>query len=695
MALLACRAAKQPLGLAALAAVERRFGQGAIMTAFGLGGVVVAVLAADALFIIQTTMVMMALAALGMAMSTGPGRPHVAASQALFISAPMALAIIMLWPWPWGLAAGLGVMVFGGACIDVSRQNFQTRTELLLVRERNRAERERMEVAVAHLNQAMAILDADLRVLIIDQRALALLGLESLDLALAPNFAELIASAPNTAATDDDRGELLSRASLLVAARQQFNAVLRLNDDRIVDLEFVPIPGGSWVTMLRDSTGERNAIAEMQQELRRCPLTGLPNQRAFDEELNRRLLEGRPVCLLIIDLDGFELVNVQFGHPVGDRMIRRIGFRLRTAEIGLFAARLGGDRFGILADIADTASAEALGNRLIDTVDTPARFAEAEVQVGAAIGYAMAPADAVKAEPLLRAANLALATAKAQRGNALCQFMPSLLNQSVRSGAAEARVRAALRAGHIDVAFQPIVELATGRVMSVKALVRWPKMNGNNIPPVELVGIAERRGLVGRLRELVIAKAAEVVASQSGAISLWLNVSPLDLRDGSIADELVAAMSKVGLPMSRLVLEVTETALMTDAKACEGTLSRLRLLGARVAMDDFGAGFSSLDRLRQLPINAVKISGTLLAGAVDDAVAANIFRLATGLGHSMNLLTIAEGVETSRDLAFVKQCGVERVQGYLLSSPVSAALLPEAIASAEAALRTALHQAAE
>lgn len=691
--LLACREARSPLTAEALPGVEARYSLGCILGAAGLGGIVLAVLAANAPMMLQTVVVMVALAALGVANGTGPGRPQVAVAQALCISVPMALAIIVVWPQPWSVAAAGGVLVYGLICVNVARRSFDTQTELLHARERSRAERARMDVAVAHLNQAVVILDQDLKVVVINQRALDLLGIAEIDPVDPPAFPELLAGAPNLAQATGNREEFLSHAALLVAARQQFNGVLRLNDDRVIDLECLPIPGGGWVSMLRDSTGERNAIAELNREMRRCPLTGLPNRRAFLEELERRLGRNEQFALLLIDLDRFKQVNDRHGQVVGDRMLTRIGFRLRTADPGLFAARLSSDEFAILADAHDADAVDALGRQLIETVDTPARFGEEEVQVGAAIGVAIAPQDAVLAEPLLRAADLALLAAKARPGNSLRRFRPELLQQSISSANDEARVRTALRAGTIEVAYQPMVDVASGRVVSVEALARWPDDGGAMLTPGSMVAIAEARGLTSRLRELVMAQAAATVAALPGNISLWVNASVLDLRSETIVDEMIEALALAGLSPKRLAVEITETALMTDEGACRTTLQRFVEIGAGVAMDDFGAGFSSLDRLRRLPINALKISGSLLTGSAGNIVAADIFRAASALGQSMGLVTVAEGVEGTAELALARSAGIQRVQGFALSAPVPAAQLPLAIARAEATARTVFNQA--
>ena len=250
-------------------------------------------------------------------------------------------------------------------------------------------------------------------------------------------------------------------------------------------------------------------------------------------------------------------------------------------------------------------------------------------------------------------------------------------------------MRSALRAGNIDVAYQPLVDLETGTVVALEALARWQPDGGEPVAPAEMARIAEARGLIGTLRRLVLEQAAAVVAGLPGPMNLWINASVHDLRQPGMVDEVLAELQVVGLPPHRLALEVTETALMTDEDACRSNIERLINLGVGVAMDDFGAGFSSLDRLRRLPINALKISGSLLSGAPGQAMAADIFRVAASLGHSMDLMLVAEGVESREELELARAAGIHRVQGFALSPPVPASQM-QAIASAEAAANTGL-----
>jgi len=686
----ACNAMRRPDPEVDLEEVEARYLLGTIIVAVGLGGIVAAVLGQNSSFFAQAVAVMVALATLGAANGTGPGRPLIALVQFPAISLPIAIALIRNWPAPWGLFAGGGVLVFGLLCISMARRAYETHTQLLMAREAQAAERQRLETAVHTLSQAITILDAETKVVAMNRSAMQLLGVGPIDPANPPSFGELLADAPNLQTAATNRAEFLGHAAMLVGMRQPFDVTMHLNDSRAVDLECKPVPGGGWVTVMRDSTGERNAIAELNREIRRCPVTGLPNRRAFMEELDQRLGKGGAFALMMVDLDGFKQVNDRYGHAMGDRVITRVGFRLRTADPGLFASRMGGDEFAILAQCDDADGALALARVLIDAVDQPARFGDAEIQVGAAVGVALSPANGLVGEDLLRAADLALLSAKSHPGSHICLFTPELKQLSARNAGVDSRVRSALRAGNIDVAYQPLIDLESGRVVALEALARWQADGGEPVAPAELVRIAEARGLIGTLRRLVLEQAAVVIAGMPQAMNLWINASVHDLRQPGMVDEVLAELQNAGLPPHHLALEVTETALMTDEDACRSNIERLISLGVGVAMDDFGAGFSSLDRLRRLPINALKISGSLLSGAPSQSAAADIFRVAASLGHSMDLMLVAEGVESREELELARAAGIHRVQGFALSPPVPASQIPDAIAAAEAAATTGL-----
>ncbi len=239
----------------------------------------------------------------------------------------------------------------------------------------------------------------------------------------------------------------------------------------------------------------------------------------------------------------------------------------------------------------------------------------------------------------------------------------------------------------IDVAYQPIVDLRTRRVSGIEALARWRDDGEERISTDLLIRTAQNKGLLIDLRRVIVAQAAAVAARQPAPVSLWLNVSALDMQGSALAPELADALATAGLPPTRLVVEITETSLMTDVSAGLESMQRLRAMGIRVAMDDFGAGFSSLDRLRRLPLDELKISGTLITGSNSDAAAASVFAAAAMLGRNMGLTVTAEGIETADDLTMALRAGIDCAQGYFFCHAVGADALPAAIASAEQVIR--------
>ena len=247
-----------------------------------------------------------------------------------------------------------------------------------------------------------------------------------------------------------------------------------------------------------------------------------------------------------------------------------------------------------------------------------------------------------------------------------------------------------MRAGAVDVAYQPIIHLGTGRVIGIEALARWRDDGKNGAGGVirtdTMVAIAEQRALIADLRRVVLRQASRVAASLDPTLSLWFNVSVLDLVTPDFVTELEDCFAAANIDPRRVVLELTETALMTNEGVSLEALAALRTKGVRVALDDFGAGFSSLERLRRLPIDELKLSGGLIAGASGDDSAASIVGAAARLGRTIKLDIVAEGIETLEDLCLVRAAGIERAQGFLFAPAVPAAQLAETITATEAAM---------
>ncbi|MFZ4689230.1 MAG: putative bifunctional diguanylate cyclase/phosphodiesterase, partial [Polymorphobacter sp.] len=604
--------------------LETQLAIGTLLVGAGIGGLSYVVLATPNRADLHFLCFGIAVATLGITNGAGASRPWIVALEAVLVTAPPIAAFMLHWDGWIASAAASGLGAYGIISWVTARNSYQVQVESIVARDEQRAERARLEAAVVQMPYALVILDRKDKVIMMNDRCAALLGYDQLTPDLSMPFAEVLSRAPSLALeTDAARQVFTRRAYALRDAGKAFDIVVRLAGDKVLDMQAEPIAGKGWVVVMRDTTGERAALAELNREARRCPLSGLPNRRAFMEELESRCrradLAAQPFVLLLVDLDSFKLINDHYGHSVGDRVISGVAIRLRTAAPDLFVARLGGDEFAILANIGDEPAARAIADALTAAVERPMGIDDNVITVGMAAGIALVPGVEPVALDLLRAADLALLTAKSAGQPNAVVFQPRLLDEAEARSNTEVRVSAAIRSGAIDVAYQPIVDMRARRVTGIEALARWRPDEQERIPTDRLVATAEAKGLSVELHRVVLGQAALVAAQQSMPLSLWLNVSALDLHNVGLADELATTLAAAGLPPTRLVVEITETSLMTDFSVGLETLTRLRASGVRIAMDDFGAGFSSLDRLRKLPLDELKISGTLISGTGNDS----------------------------------------------------------------------------
>lgn len=669
--------------------VARLYDVGVVLVAAGSGSLVFTTLASRLPARLEVLALMLAMAILGIAHVTAARRPWAGAMQVVGVVVPTVAGLLLFWRDWVGVAAAVGLLLYGGIVIVMAWTMYLRQVELATTRDSLAAERGRLATAVANIPYALVVVDSDFAPITWNRRFLDLLGIA--DMAAGGSLIDLLAAAPAVGLPDTMRRDLfVQRAHRLARSGQPFDSILRLADGRVLDLGAHPSGDGGWVVVLRDTTGERQTLAELSREARRCPLTGLPNRRAFMEVLEARHAQGRPFTLMLADLDAFKKINERYGHAIGDRVLQAVGLRLRTATDDLFVARLGGDEFAIIADAADEAAAMALARVLCAQADHPLRFDELTIGFGVAIGVACAPQDAAAPAALMHAADLALLAAKQRPQPGAVPFRPELRAEAEARNTAELRVRSAIRAGAVDVAYQPIVDLGSGRVTGIEALARWRDDGRNDAGGVirtdTMVAIAEQRAMIADLRRVVLREASRVAAGLDPALSLWFNVSVLDLVTPGFVEELDDSFAAAGIDPRRVVVELTESALMTNEGLSLDALTAVRSRGVRVALDDFGAGFSSLERLRRLPIDEIKLSGGLIAGASNDRSAASIFSAAARLGRTINLDIVAEGIETLDDLCIVRAAGIDRVQGFLFAPAVPADQLAATIAATEAAL---------
>lgn len=399
-------------------------------------------------------------------------------------------------------------------------------------------------------------------------------------------------------------------------------------------------------------------------------LTGLHNRRKFISLLPDRESFNGTALVAFVDLDRFKSINDRYGHSVGDEVFRAVAQRLRLHGDRLEAARLGGDEFALLIRNVrrkqdELSRLEALGQAISEPIETSAGL----LSVGASIGAACFPEDADTPTALLRAADRAMLRAKA-RGGGVQRFDPVRDCEADEESAMETTLRRAIRAGQIQPAYQPILEISSGRIIGHEVLARWQGSCLPNDPsPGRFIPIAERIGAIDELfwnlMEQVLTGPA--VRRSEGVIAV--NVSPNQLQDRTFASRLGALLMRHGVPARRLELEVTETAMFRDMKAAIETLSRVADLGVSVALDDFGTGHSSLSLVRELPLAKLKIDRSFVSSLDWSDHSVKIVSATISLCRALDLTICAEGVESERVLGVLKELGCTFAQGYHIGHP--------------------------
>jgi diguanylate cyclase (GGDEF)-like protein len=422
-------------------------------------------------------------------------------------------------------------------------------------------------------------------------------------------------------------------------------------------------------------------------------LTGLPNRTMFEETLALALARARRhqlgVAVLFLDLDNFKLVNDSLGHNAGDQLLREVASRLRNVnrEEDL-VSRPGGDEFLVLlADLrpegtsgGGTATAEAVAERIQSELGRPFVLAGTEVFVTASIGISVSPQGADGAKELLQQADAAMYRSKRSSPGEYAFFSAEAADPLTKLSLST-RLRKAVDREEWVLHYQPIVELDTRRITGVEALVRWQEPGEQLVYPDSFLPVAEELGLMRHLGDWVLNE----VCRQAGAwreggldMEVAVNLSVSQLWQPKLASKVDECLRKSNVPPDRLVVEITESAAMTDPERIARTLYEMHEAGIRLAIDDFGTGYSSLSRLRQLPLDVLKIDRPFVRPLPDDPQAASAMQAIVQLALGLDMVPLAEGVETPGQREFLVRTGCRLGQGYLFSRPLPAAEIPEA-----------------
>ena len=454
--------------------------------------------------------------------------------------------------------------------------------------------------------------------------------------------------------------------------------------------------------MLRASNAF-NALKRQEDRLRYLayydPLTSLPNRRSFNEQLNRILRRSKRrktnAALLFIDLDHFKRINDSIGHARGDRLLVEIAKRLTTelreddainyfsdndaegeddTELSTEIARLGGDEFTVvLSDVEKTADIEVVAKRLLNTLSQPIALQSHNPVVTPSIGIAIYPQDGTDPDALVRNADTAMYVAKAE-GRACYRFYDEQMNaRAVEQLKMEEELRDAMRNHELELRYQPQVDISNGEVVSMEALVRWKHPTRGMVSPTEFIPVAERTGQIIELGEWVMEEVARHCLYWDSlgldSFRVCVNISPLQFNQSSLPDWIARFIKDSGLPPERLELELTESAIMTDAETNIAKLRELKAIGLDLAVDDFGTGYSSLSYLKRFPIDTLKIDQSFVAD-LDSADGAAIVDAILALSKTLNLRVIAEGIEDQHQLAYLVNKECDLLQGYYFARPI-------------------------
>ncbi len=464
-----------------------------------------------------------------------------------------------------------------------------------------------------------------------------------------------------------------------------------VTETTISDLRADPDVAGILLTT-RDVTERKRLEERLRHDALHDPLTGLGNRLLFHERLTHAVERaGRnpdTVGVLMIDLDGFKAVNDTLGHGAGDRLLVEVARRLRSSvRPGDTVARMGGDEFAVLVERAEPETAERIAQRVLGRLRAPIDLLDGKPIVpSCSVGVATALTSRMTGEEIVQAADLAMYTAKTKGKGAYAVFEDSMHEVAVRRVEVEADLRRAVCNGELVVQYQPIVELPSGRITGAEALVRWQHPTRGLVPPSEFIPIAEDTDLIFDIGRQVLTEACRAAAGWQAAFpedarfDVSVNVAARQLTHPWFLSHVARALADTGCDPAGIVLEITEGALMADACSAEPTLRELRALGVRLAIDDFGTGWSSLSRLRDFPVDKLKIDRAFVREITSPTDDVPLVAAIVAMAKSLGLAVVAEGVETLDQLAALHGLGCDEVQGYLLSRPLAAGDLEALVA---------------
>lgn len=447
------------------------------------------------------------------------------------------------------------------------------------------------------------------------------------------------------------------------------------------------------VVFVRDMTGMKRLEHRMLHQATHDVVTGLFNRWMFNQQLaqalNQAQRQERMLALLLLDLDDFKSINDGYGHAIGDKVLVEVATRLRRVlRSADTLARLGGDEFIVLLpELSEPADAQRVAQKLGSVLSAPCTVDGYEVHLGGSIGIVFYPDDAHDAQTLLRYADMAMYRAKAAGRGTYAVYSASMGQQMEEKVLLHDRLKLALDHAALQLHYQPQIDVTSGAVVGVEALLRWTDELLGDVPPSRFIPVAESTGLILPLGNWVLNTACQQAADWARAghpVRVSVNLSARQFRQPRLADWLGERLAEFGTPPALLELEITESEAMTDPQQTKEQLHKLCALGIGVALDDFGTGYSSLAYLREFPVSRLKIDRAFIALITERDSDAMLVRAVLALAKTMQLQVVAEGVEQEAQLAFLRAHGCDYYQGWLFSKAIPAADMTRMLRAAPA-----------
>ena len=539
-------------------------------------------------------------------------------------------------------------------------------------------ERRELSVAVNNVPQGLVLYDDSARVTVCNQRYIEMFGLSPDVAKPGCSMHDLISHRKETGSFEGDVGEFCASIIRNVALGKITHQIAEAADGRAILIVNQPLEAGGWVATIEDVTERKRADEKIAHLAHYDALTDLPNRVLFRQQLENALNKVQPgeqLAVLYIDIDEFKSVNDALGHSVGDELLKAVALRLRGClrETDV-AARLGGDEFAIIQTAVKRPSdTTQLVERIYQAIREPYDCAGHLVTTDASIGIALAPDDGADLDQLLKNADLAMYGAKAD-GRRTYRFFEVGMDERVKTRRIlELELRQAIMDGGFEVFYQPLLNLQDNKISGCEALLRWRHPRRGMISPSEFIPIAEETGLINALGDWVLSTACIEAASWPDHIRIAVNVSPIQFKSQTLALNVATALAVSGLSACRLELEITEAVLIRDDEAALALLHQLRELGVRIALDDFGTGYSSLSYLQRFPFDKIKIDRCFVKDIVGPAGSSSIVQAVVNIAAARNMTTTAEGVETERQMEWLRDLGCTEMQGFLFSPAISAA----------------------